>query len=222
MNKQLGRAGLAALFGGAALLTLAACDGGSAVAARDHGPAGAPGSSAYASNGYSGSSYSNNSYRDSGNSYSADRGGGSYAADREDPRKEPVRLVKGKPMWAANRRHSAEENAEYQFNKDGHDFGAKSLDDFVSKVHAFVDQPPSGVLTLTRNNGDKLMYDPGGNVFAVVSKDGAPRTMFKPRGGRAYWDQQKQREQDRASGGGSGGDGYRSRDASRGGGESDG
>ena len=173
-------AGLAALLGGTALLALAGCDGGSATAARDHSGS-QQGASAYASNSYSssGGSYSGRSYGSDGGAR-ADRDA-SYGSDRPDPRKEPVKLLNGKPIWAANRRHSAEENAEYQFNKDGADFGAKSEDEFVRKVHAFVDAPPSGVLTLTRNNGDKLMYDPSGNVFAVVSKDGAPRTMFKPR-----------------------------------------
>ena len=32
------------------------------------------------------------------------------------------------------------------------------------------------------------------NVFAVMSKAGAPRTMFKPDDGMAYWEQQKARE----------------------------
>jgi hypothetical protein len=64
----------------------------------------------------------------------------------------------------------------------------------VAKTHAFVDRPPTGALILTRNNGDKLIYDPKANVFAVVSKEGAPRTMFKPRDGAAYWDEQKQRQ----------------------------
>ena len=45
--------------------------------------------------------------------------------------------------------------------------------------------------TIDRPNGDKVMYDPGGNVFAVVTRDGAPRTMFKPRDGASYWAQQK-------------------------------
>ena len=38
---------------------------------------------------------------------------------------------------------------------------------------------------------------PVGNVFAVANKDGAPRTMFKPDEGRAYWDKQKDRESQR-------------------------
>ena len=188
MNKGMVRAGLAALFGTVGLMALSACDGGSATPARDHAA--------------SVGTRSTTAYSDSG--ARSDR----VSADAADPRREPVRLVHGKPMWAANRRHSADENAEYQFNRDGADFGAKSVDDFVAKTHAFVDRPPASALTLTRNNGDKLIYDPKANVFAVVSKEGAPRTMFKPRDGAAYWDEQKQREADRANGGGSSNGGY--------------
>ena len=125
-------------------------------------------------------------------------------------------MVHGKPIWAANRRHSADENAQYQFNRDGADFGARSVDDFVTKVHAFVDHPPASAASLVRSNGDKLIYDSKSNVFAVVSKDGAPRTMFKPRDGAAYWDEQKSREAERAKDGGSNGGGYRGGYRSRG------
>jgi pyocin large subunit-like protein len=94
-------------------------------------------------------------------------------------------------MWAANKRHSAEDNAQYQFGKNGADFAAASEDDYVTKVHAFVDNPPASAETINRKNGDRLIYDPKANVFAVVTKEGAPRTMFKPRDGAAYWAQQK-------------------------------
>ena len=104
-----------------------------------------------------------------------------------------VALVNGKPIWAANRKHTAEENAQYQFTKNGADFGASNETEYVRKVHAFLDHPPAGVETLDRSNGDKLLYDPKANIFAVVSRDGAPRTMFKPRDGAAYWDEQKTR-----------------------------
>ena len=120
--------------------------------------------------------------------------GGSLAST--DPRDQPVPQVDGKPMWAANRKHTAEENAQYQFAKNGGDFGAKSETDYVRKAHSFVERPPGSAETLERSNGDKLIYDPGGNVFAVVTKDGAPRTMFKPRDGATYWAQQKAREAD--------------------------
>ena len=117
----------------------------------------------------------------------------------------PVRLVGGKPMWAANKRHSAEDNAQFQFGKNGADFGATSEDDYITKAHAFIDSPPAGAETVNRKNGDRLIYDAKSNVFAVVTKDGAPRTMFKPRDGAAYWAQQKSRETARARSG-SGGD----------------
>ena len=100
-------------------------------------------------------------------------------------------LFHGKPLWAANKKHTAQENADYHFKRDGDAVGATSEDDFLTKVHAFVDSPPKGVETLSRSNGDKLMYDAKANLFAVVDKDGAPRTLFKPRDGADYWKQQK-------------------------------
>ena len=111
-----------------------------------------------------------------------------------DHRDDPVKLVDGKPMWSASRRFSAEENAQRAFTRNGEDFGARDVDEFVEKAHAFVSRPPKGVLTMSRTNGDKLLYDPKANVFAVASRAGAPRTMFKPREGMAYWEEQKARE----------------------------
>jgi pyocin large subunit-like protein len=112
-----------------------------------------------------------------------------------DPRDQPAPMATdGKPIWAANRSHTAQENADYQFGKNGKDFGALSEADYVAKAHAFVDAPPKGVQKLERANGDALMYDGKSNTFAVVAKTGAPRTMFKPRDGAAYWRQQVARE----------------------------
>jgi pyocin large subunit-like protein len=116
---------------------------------------------------------------------------------RADRRDAPVKLVDGKPMWSASRRFSAEENAQRAFDRNGQDFGARDVDDFVEKAHAFVARPPRDVQTLTRANGDRLFYSAERNVFAVASKAGAPRTMFKPREGMAYWQEQKTREERR-------------------------
>jgi len=52
---------------------------------------------------------------------------------------------------------------------------------------------------VARANGDALLYDAKTNTFAVVSKTGAPRTMFKPRDGANYWQQQVSREQSRSN-----------------------
>lgn len=122
-----------------------------------------------------------------------------------DPRDAPVPLAAdGKPIWAANRKHTAQENADYQFGKNGKDFAALTEADYVQKAHAFVDTPPAGVQRVQRSNGDSLLYDAGSNTFAVVTSAGAPRTMFKPRDGAAYWRQQVARENARSNGDDSG------------------
>ncbi len=101
------------------------------------------------------------------------------------------------PLWSSNRKYSAEENARYHFERHGREFGAKSLDDYMAMVHGFIHAPPDGTQTINRNNGDTLFYDPKGNVFAVMTKKGAPRTMFRPDNGVAYWNQQKIIESER-------------------------
>lgn len=118
---------------------------------------------------------------------------------RSDPRDAPVRLVAGKPFWAANRTRTAEENAQRGFERNGAAFDARTVDDYVAKAHAFIDTPPKDAETLKRANGDTLIYDARSNVFAVVSREGAPRAMFKPDDGATYWDVQKARETRRST-----------------------
>ena len=101
------------------------------------------------------------------------------------------------PLWSKNRKYSADDNAHYQFEKHGAEVGAKTFERYLVMVHGFIHAPPPGTQTLTRKNGDTLFYDPKGNVFAVMTKAGAPRTLFRPDNGAAYWDQQKQIEADR-------------------------
>lgn len=95
------------------------------------------------------------------------------------------------PLWSKNRQYSADENAHYHFQKHGPEFSAKSYPDYMAMVHGFIHNPPVGTETLKRSNGDTLFYDPKGNVFAVMTRAGAPRTMFRPDNGAAYWRQQK-------------------------------
>jgi pyocin large subunit-like protein len=115
-------------------------------------------------------------------------------APKADHRDDPVKLVDGTPMWSPSRRYSAEEGAQRTFDRNGETFGARNVDQFVRKAHAFVSHPPAGTQTIARTNGDTLFYDPKGNVFAVANKAGAPKTMFKPDAGAAYWQEQKDRE----------------------------
>jgi pyocin large subunit-like protein len=166
----------------AAALMLGACDAGSPAVSK------APQAGAQAAASQAGAP---------GSAQAQARAAGAQVAS-SDPRDAPVTLATdGKPMWAANSKHTAQENADYQFNKNGKDFGAATEADYVAKTHAFVDAPPTGVKRIARSNGDALLYDAKSNTFAVVTKAGAPRTMFKPRDGAAYWDQQVTREQSR-------------------------
>ena len=196
-----------------ALLALSACEKGASTAARNH-PEDRAGSASGRDDdrGYA-SSRSEGSRPDEGRgSYASDRGGegggSGYRRERAD-----TPMFHGEPLWSDNRQHTAQENADYHCKKSGPDSGATGLDDCLTKVHAFIDHPPTGVETLTRANGDKLLYDPQANLFAVARKDGAPRTFFKPTTGAAYWAQQKTRESDgggyagRRSHGGSGDEG---------------
>lgn len=108
-----------------------------------------------------------------------------------------VPQVDGRPLWSETQRYSAQENAERAFARNGEAFGARDLDDFVRKAHAFVNDPPASAETIKRGNGDTLIYDPAANIFAVATAAGAPRTMFKPDNGAAYWEEQKVREAER-------------------------
>lgn len=167
-------------------LALASCDGApSASPARSHAAGeGAAPAGRYDDGGVQQASYGSTGRSDGGQGY-ADRSAAKPDLDADAPR------YHGKPIWAANRNHSSQDNADFQFKKNGADLGTDSEDAFIAKAHAFVDHPPPGAKTLTRSNGDTLVYDAKTNVFAVVAKDGAPRTIFKPRDGAAYWDQQK-------------------------------
>jgi len=119
----------------------------------------------------------------------------SFAADARSD--QPARLIDGKAIWSSSRKGSAEENAERSFTRNGEDFGARDLDAYIRKAQAFVGHPPAGAQTLKRVNGDVLIYDAKDNIFAVATKDGIPRAMFKPDQGAEYWDLQKARESKR-------------------------
>jgi len=119
---------------------------------------------------------------------------GQDGSERRDRAQDDVPLVDGVPLWTATRKLSAQENAQKHFERDGQEFGARTVDEFVAKAHSFVKHPPKGTKTIVRANGDTLFYDPKDNVFAVTTRSGAPRTLFKPDNGPDYWQEQVDRE----------------------------
>lgn len=96
-----------------------------------------------------------------------------------------------KTVLTSNRRESVDEKIQRLYERNGADFGSRSPEDFLDKVTAFTTRTPAGVERATRPNGDTLLYQASTNTFAVVARDGTPRTMFKPTTGAAYWAEQK-------------------------------
>jgi hypothetical protein len=106
---------------------------------------------------------------------------------------EGTRVVKEGPQpgLTANRRETVDAKTARLFERNGADFGAATAEDYLAKVRAFTTRPPAGTDRVERPNGDVLLYQASTNTFAVVSRDGIAKTMFKPRDGAAYWDEQK-------------------------------
>ncbi|WP_420479125.1 S-type pyocin family protein [Brevundimonas sp. FT23028] len=98
---------------------------------------------------------------------------------------------KSRPVLTANRRETVDAKVARLFERNGADFGARTAEDYLARVEAFTTRPPADVDRVERPNGDVLLYQASTNTFAVVSRDGVPKTMFKPRDGAAYWAEQK-------------------------------
>lgn len=96
-------------------------------------------------------------------------------------------------VLTANRSETVDAKILRLYERNGADFGARSPEDFVARVEAFTKDPPAGVEKVSRPNGDTLLYQASTNTFAVVARDGTPRTMFKPDDGPTYWAEQKAR-----------------------------
>ena len=96
-----------------------------------------------------------------------------------------------KAVLTANRRETVDAKIARLYDRNGADFGARSAEDYLTKVTAFTTKPPRDAETVKRPNGDTLIYQASTNTFAVVDSDGVPRTMFKPDDGPAYWEEQK-------------------------------
>lgn len=105
-----------------------------------------------------------------------------------DPAAEQV-----KPVLTANRRETVDAKVTRLFERNGADLGSRSPQDYLAKIQAFTARPPAGTDRVERPNGDVLLYQASTDTFAVVSRDGVPKTMFKPREGAACWAEQKDR-----------------------------
>ncbi|MBU2118442.1 MAG: S-type pyocin family protein [Alphaproteobacteria bacterium] len=121
----------------------------------------------------------------------ASEGAGSAGGATAAAEAETVAKVEAAPV-TANRRETVDAKIQRLYERNGADFGARSAEDYLARVTAFTRNPPSDVERVTRpQNGDVLLYQASTNTFAVVDREGVPRTMFKPREGAAYWEKEK-------------------------------
>jgi RHS repeat-associated protein len=85
------------------------------------------------------------------------------------------------PIWTSAKGKTPTQNAYGHYKKHGHEFDdVQNAKQYVEKTHGFVSSPPPGTLTKKRANGETVLFEPSTDTFAVVTKDGAPKTMFKP------------------------------------------
>ena len=113
------------------------------------------------------------------------------ATESGDATAEVQAQAGAKPVLTTGRRETVDAKIARLYARNGADFGAGSAEDYLDKVTAFTSRPPRDVETVKRPNGDTLIYQASTNTFAVVARNGAPRTMFKPTTGADYWAEQK-------------------------------
>jgi filamentous hemagglutinin len=90
--------------------------------------------------------------------------------------------------WTVGKAGSMENNAITHWTKHGAEFPEfPSFAQYTEAAQNFVVNPPLGAQSFIRANGERLIYDPIGNTFAVSTAEGVPKTMFRPADGINYW-----------------------------------
>lgn len=120
-----------------------------------------------------------------------DRAGAAEVALTSGEAPAVVEAEAPKTVITANKRETVDAKVQRLYERNGAAFGARSAEDYMAKVQTFAANPPRDAEMAERPNGDRLYYQASTNTFAVVSRDGVPRTMFKPDDGAAYWAEQK-------------------------------
>ncbi|WP_245951837.1 hypothetical protein [Paracidovorax anthurii] len=94
------------------------------------------------------------------------------------------------PIWSATKSKSAVENAFGHWKKHAAEFPELiNSKQYVETAKSLVANPPADALTKARG-AEMLIYDQATNTFLVRGVNGAPKTMFRPKEGINYWNQQ--------------------------------
>ena len=79
-------------------------------------------------------------------------------------------------------RHWEKHKAEFPNFQTEKEYGDYALN--------FFQYPPQGTLFKRNQDGDYLFYYQRLNIFGVTTKDGVPKTLFRPSAGINYWNRQ--------------------------------
>ncbi|MFT9056673.1 MAG: hypothetical protein ABF449_08625 [Ethanoligenens sp.] len=105
-------------------------------------------------------------------------------------------------MYFSENNNSSKSNYEFK-SKDSLDahykkhvveqgeFGNITKDQYLNSANNLIEnQNETSILTKTRSNGDKIIYNQATNEFAVTDKSGNIKTYFKPADGIEYFNEQ--------------------------------
>lgn len=90
-------------------------------------------------------------------------------------------------IWTSTKKKTSVKNAYCHWKDHRKEFpNLQNAKQYVDHARSFVGKSGNGLLTKLRTNGEILIYETQTNTFVVYSKEGLPKTMFKPREGMTY------------------------------------
>jgi hypothetical protein len=90
----------------------------------------------------------------------------------------PFQPIGNRGIWTGR---APAKNAYKHYQDHGTQFQSQNAVHYYKQTKHFLHNPPKGTLTKVRpNSGEIVRYHPGSNTFAVMTKRGIPKTMFKP------------------------------------------
>jgi pyocin large subunit-like protein len=94
----------------------------------------------------------------------------------------------GRQIWSSTNKKTSVQNAFKHWKDHKNEFPELfNAKQYVERSHSLF-QHSEKTLTKIRSNGEILYYQPTSNTFGAFTKDGVPKTMFRPRDGIYYWE----------------------------------
>ena len=91
-------------------------------------------------------------------------------------------------LWSLGSVGNAAKNALGHWQKHRSDFPQlTNAVQYMRFAKTFLHSPPAGTFTKIRANGDILRYNQQTNIYGVMTSNGTPKTLFKPKEGTKYW-----------------------------------